>query len=88
VVNADAHAALAHALAETNRRDRSIEEYDTAIGLKRDKPEWRLALAKVCIAAGRKTRARQVLADLLDRDAQYPGARDLLNTLGKGDRPN
>ncbi len=83
VTQPEAHAMLARALAETRQPARSIDEYEIAVVLDPEKPERRLALARACAAAGRKDRAREVLAGLLKRDAHYPGARELLDSLGR-----
>ncbi|HEY6194183.1 MAG TPA: tetratricopeptide repeat protein [Candidatus Eisenbacteria bacterium] len=83
VTQPEAHAMLARALSETRPSAGSIDEYETAMMLDPGKPERRLALAKACAAAGRKDRAREVLAGLLKRDAHYPGARELLDSLGR-----
>lgn len=83
VKQAEAHALLARALAESRSHPRAIEEYEVAIVLQPETLEWRLALAKACVTAGNKERARQVLTGLLQRDASYAGARELLDTLGR-----
>ena len=83
VANASAHALLAGALSERGRAAQAIDEYETAATLMPEKLEWRLALAKLCATAGEKERARRVLAELIARDANYPGARELLGTLGR-----
>jgi tetratricopeptide (TPR) repeat protein len=82
VTDAGAHAALAKALAETHHAEQAADEYATAIALSADHLEWRLALAKAYAASGHKDRARQAITALLERDANYPGAREVLETLG------
>jgi thioredoxin-like negative regulator of GroEL len=81
VTSPNAHATRARALSQIKRHLDSIEEYETAIRLEPKNLEWRFALVKACVAAGRKDRARQVLAELLQHDAKYPGAQDLLDRL-------
>ena len=83
VKSAVAHATLAEALEAGPRKERAVEEWETAVALDPGKLEWRLALAKACQSAGRIDRARQVLTELLAKDAKYPEARELLGSLGR-----
>lgn len=82
VGDAKAHAILARSLAGKDAA-RSIAEWETAVALDAASLEWRMQLAKQCAAAGRRDRARQVLNEILARDGSYPGAKDLLGSLGR-----
>jgi tetratricopeptide (TPR) repeat protein len=83
VMNAEAHAILARAEGQRGRNEAAIEEYGTALTLDPEKPEWRLAEAKACVAVGRKAQARELLTAALKRDPHDAGARQLLDTLGR-----
>jgi tetratricopeptide (TPR) repeat protein len=83
VTNAEAHAIVARGLAAGGRHAPAVDEYDTACTLAPDKPEWRLAEAAECVAAGLKTRARELLAGVLRRDPGNAEARRQLTALGK-----
>jgi cellulose synthase operon protein C len=80
---APAHAALARAEAAAGRRDSAIGEYEAAVMLAPDKHEWRVALAREYAAAGRKDRARAAVDLVLQKDAQFPGAKELRESLGR-----
>jgi tetratricopeptide (TPR) repeat protein len=79
----EAHAMLAQAFSESGKAQPAVEEYETALQLDPGKPDRQMALARACAAAGKKDRAREVLHQLLARDSHYPGARELLDSLGK-----
>jgi tetratricopeptide (TPR) repeat protein len=82
VMNPEAHAILARALAQRSRHAQSIEEYGTAAALQPENLEWRLAEAKECVAMGMKTCARELLVEVLERNPHHLEARQLLETLG------
>jgi Flp pilus assembly protein TadD len=81
VLNAEAHGILAASLVASARFEPAVEEYETAIRLDTKRQEWLLGLARSCARTGRSERAREALRDLLETDPEYPGARELLDTL-------
>ena len=83
ITNADAHAALGAALAASSKPAPAADAYGTAVAIAPDKLEWRFAEAQAFVAAGRKDRARATIDDLLARRADYPGARELRDSLGR-----
>src|SRR5205085_3287429 len=83
ITNPHAHATLASALQALGHPDQAGNEFETAIRLAPDNLEWRLAQSKAWLAAGDRTRARANIEELLRRDAAYPGARELLDSLGR-----
>jgi Tfp pilus assembly protein PilF len=81
VANAGAHAILAETAAMAGRFDQAAYEYENAIRLGSKQKEWLLGLARACARTHRSERAREALRDLLETDPEYPGARELLETL-------
>ena len=81
VMNLEAHAILAEASARRAKLDVAIEEYEIAMRLGGKRQPWLMGLARACAGAGRGQRAREALRDLLETDPEYPGARELLETL-------
>jgi tetratricopeptide (TPR) repeat protein len=82
VTDAEVHALLGRALGSREKYDRAIHELQTAVELAPQEVDWRLALADVCLRAGRKEQAVQVLKELL---AEYPHqeqAKQLLKRAG------
>ena len=83
VMNLDAHHILAAASSKLGDRETAIREYRVAIQLAPEKPALRLALAKTLIEADKKEDARRVLEELLEKDAEYEGAKELLEGLSE-----
>ncbi|MGB6043527.1 MAG: tetratricopeptide repeat protein [Pirellulales bacterium] len=83
VLDVELHRMLAESLAAQKKYDESIEEYDVAIEMEQRQLHLRFALADICVQAGKKDRARQVLVKLLELDPEYPGADVLLESLDK-----
>jgi tetratricopeptide (TPR) repeat protein len=81
VMNAEAHGILAGSLSAAGRFEPAVQEYETAIRLGSKQQTWLLGLARACARTGRSERAREALRDLLETDPEYPGARELLDTL-------
>ena len=83
VMDPEMHGLLARSLARRERHAQAIEEYAAAAQLQPDKPAWRVAEAKECVAAGRAARARELLTDVLARDPRDSDARKLIDSLGR-----
>jgi len=81
VMNAEAHGILAGSLSAAGRFEPAVQEYESAIRLGSKQQTWLLGLARACARTGRSERAREALRDLLETDPEYPGARELLDTL-------
>jgi predicted Zn-dependent protease len=82
VLDPDVHRMYAEALVGGGRPAEAIEEYEATIQMRPRDNALRLALARACVAAGDKEQARTVLTELLEREAEYPGAAQLLDELG------
>jgi tetratricopeptide (TPR) repeat protein len=81
VMNVEAHGMLADASAAQGRYERAVEEYQTAMLLGSKRQPWLMGLARACAKTRRTEMARDALRDLLETDPEYPGARELLETL-------
>ncbi|QDU97683.1 tetratricopeptide repeat protein [Lignipirellula cremea] len=81
IQSAEAHALLAGALVGLEKYADAIEEFETALELDPERSDWRFALADACVQAGDKAKAKATLQALLKRDASYPGAEVLLESL-------
>ena len=81
VMSAEAHAILAETSLAGGGFERAVEEYETAIRLGSKREAWMLGLARACAKTHRNERAREALRDLLETDPEYPGARELLESL-------
>lgn len=75
------HAQLAQALNQLGQHPRAAEAYELAVQLDPDQLAWRFAWAETCHRAGQDARAREILAELLARQPDYPGAHALLEQL-------
>jgi tetratricopeptide (TPR) repeat protein len=78
VMDAGVHRLLVAALESTGRVAEAVEEYETIVRLKPDDLEARLALAKACLKTKQPAKARAALEKLLELDADFPGAKELL----------
>ena len=81
VRNPEAHAILAETAAAAGRYERAVEEFEAAIQLGTKRQEWLLGQARACAAARRTEGARDALRDRLETDPEYPGARELIESL-------
>ncbi len=70
-------AAVAYTFA--GRHEDAAFAYAAAVELKPTEPAWQLEWAKSLRRAGQYEQARRVLVKLLERDPQYPGAKELLD---------
>jgi predicted Zn-dependent protease len=83
VLDAEAHALWGEAEAGRGKPAPACEEYQVAVQLKGDRPDWRFAWAQAAIDCGEKEQARKVLKELLEKTPDYPGADLLLEGLDK-----
>jgi len=81
VMDAEAHRTLAAGLEAAGRTKDTILEYESLIRLVPDQLENHLALAKALHKTGQADKARGVLEKLIELDAEFPGAKDLLEQL-------
>jgi Tfp pilus assembly protein PilF len=72
--DADARVALATLLAETNRGEDSLEEWNRAIDLLPTDPSPRMRAAELSHSMGQNTLARAYIDRILSDDAQYAPA--------------
>jgi predicted Zn-dependent protease len=75
------HQWRAEALVASNSPKDAADEYERAAILSPDDLALRLALAQACVKAAQPERAKAALEKLLKHDADYPGARQLLESL-------
>lgn len=85
VLDPQLHRWRAEALAALARPAEAAGEYATCVELDEGALELRLAQAKMHAQAKQSAEARAVLAELLKRDADFPGAKELLESLEKSE---
>jgi Flp pilus assembly protein TadD len=83
VLDAEAHALWAEAEARGGKFKAACAEYEVAVQLKGDRPDWRYAWGQAAADAGDKEQARKVLKELLEKTPDYAGADLLLESLDK-----
>jgi Tfp pilus assembly protein PilF len=83
VMDPEMHGLLGKSLAHRERHAEAIDEYAAAALLEPDHSAWRIAEARECAAAGRASRARELLSEVLAHDPNDAEARKLLDTLGR-----
>jgi Flp pilus assembly protein TadD len=81
--DAELHAQLAEAMVNQQQFKPAIEEYNAAIDLNPDMPQWRMALADAQVSAGNKADAKATLQKLLEVAPKFPGADVMLEQLNK-----
>jgi Flp pilus assembly protein TadD len=81
VSDAEVHALLGKALAAGGKKDRAIQEYETAIVLDRRNTDWQVALAELYLDAGRKDDARRIVESLRAADPDSEEVQRLLERL-------
>ncbi len=81
VNDVDSHRMLAEGLAGRQEYAAAVEEYATAVKLEPLDLKLQLALADAQMHAGKSDAARKTLDELLKRQADFPGAADLLKQL-------
>ncbi len=81
VIDVEVHRTLAAALEGAGRAKDTILEYETLIRLAPDDLGNHLALAKAFHKTRQPDKARDVLTRLLELDAEFPGAKELLEQL-------
>jgi thioredoxin-like negative regulator of GroEL len=75
------HQWRAVALVSTGSNADAAEEYAHAVTLSPDDLKLRFTLAETCIKAAQPERAKATILELLKHDADYPGARELLESI-------
>jgi Tfp pilus assembly protein PilF len=83
IQDAPLHALRAESLIGLGQHAKAAKEYHYALVLDADKPAWRLAMAEAYLAAGDKASAKAALAALIEKDADYPGAKALLQKVNE-----
>jgi Flp pilus assembly protein TadD len=83
VLDVEMHRLLGESLAEQNKYDQAIKEFEVAIQLKPRQLHLRFALADAYVQTGQQDKARTALRQLLELDPEYPGADVLLESLDK-----
>lgn len=78
VTDAEVHAHLGKSLDARGDFAPAIAELQTAVKLAPQQIDWQLALAEVCLRAGRSSQAVQVLRDLLAKNPHHKEAQRLL----------
>jgi Flp pilus assembly protein TadD len=79
--DAPVHKLLGRALAALARHDRAAEHFEFAVRLAPGDTAARRALAESALAAGNRRKAREAIEELLARDPENPGAKELLEKL-------
>jgi predicted Zn-dependent protease len=85
VLDPQLHRLRAQALAALARPVEAAAEYAVCVELDAEALDMRLAQARMHAQARQFAEARAVLAELLKRDAQFPGAKELLESLEKSE---
>ena len=80
-MDADVHQMLAEALSLAQRHREAIFEFETAIQLSPEDRDLRMALARSCLKAGDRARARKALDALLELEPDNADAARLLETI-------
>jgi cellulose synthase operon protein C len=83
VTDGDLHRVVAESAAKRHNYAEAVEEYETAVELKPDDLALRYALADALVHNKEPGKARDVLKGLLKRQADYPGAKEMLKTIGE-----
>lgn len=81
VLDGDLHRWRAEALAAQDKPEQAAAEYAACVELKPDALDMRLAQARMLARAGKPDQAKAALDELLRRDADYPGVKELLESL-------
>ncbi len=81
VLDAEVHRTLAAALEAAGRTKDTILEYETLVRLVPDDLGNHLALAKALQKTGQLDKAHDVVKKLIELDADFPGAKELLEQL-------
>ncbi|MCE9524702.1 MAG: tetratricopeptide repeat protein [Planctomycetales bacterium] len=79
--DAEGHALLAAAAVGLKEFGVASEEYKTALELAENHNDWRLGLAQSLAAAGKKDEARAAAEALQDNEPDFPGLKELLESL-------
>jgi cellulose synthase operon protein C len=83
VMDADLHRVVAESAAKRHNYAEAVEEYQTAVELKPDDLALQFALADAFVQNKEPGKARDVLKGLLKRKPDYPGAMELMKTIGE-----
>lgn len=83
VMDADGHRMLAEALMGRQDYPRAVEEYEASVQLDPKQTAALFGLAEAAVKLKRTDKARKALEKLIDLEADYPGARELLENLSK-----
>jgi len=83
VMDASIHRTLAEALGGQDHPADAVEEYEFAVRLAPDQNDLRFALAKACLAANNRDKAKSALASLLKAEPDFPGAEALAREIDK-----
>jgi tetratricopeptide (TPR) repeat protein len=81
VRDVEVHAWRGEALMEQGSAAAAAQEYAVAVELEPDEPKWRLVLAQAYLKASDDQKAKTVLQELLKQEEDYPGARELLESI-------
>ncbi len=81
VMDGDVHAWRGAALAGQNNSADAAREYRVAVELSPDELPLQMDLARALVASDQRAEAKTVLAELIKRRADHPGAQDLLDSL-------
>ena len=81
VRDVDVHHWRAEALAKQGSPDQAAEEYAVCVELDPDEPNLRLALAEMHVKSAQPDKAKAVLVELLNREPNYPGAAEMLESI-------
>jgi Flp pilus assembly protein TadD len=79
--DAEGHALLAAAAVGLKDFAVACEEYKTALELAENRNDWRLGLAQSLAATGKKEEARAAAEALQDKEPNFPGLKELLESL-------
>ncbi len=79
--DAEGHALLAEAAVGLKEFGVASEEYKTALELAGNHSDWQLGLAQSLAAAGNKEEARAAAQTLHDKEPDFPGLKELLESL-------
>jgi tetratricopeptide (TPR) repeat protein len=83
VRDAEGHALLAAAARGMKDWPLAVEEYETAVALDGEQPEWKMAWAEVLLAMDKRDEARRVASELKAQAADHPGLEELLEKLNR-----
>ncbi|MFN0017738.1 MAG: tetratricopeptide repeat protein [Pirellulaceae bacterium] len=78
---AEGHALLAEAAVGLKEFGIAADEYGTALQLAENHNDWRLGLAQSLAAAGKKEEARAAAEALQNKEPDFPGLKELLESL-------